>query len=323
MPTVSLIATVLNEAGSIGRLLDSIAAQTRPPDEVVFADGGSRDDTVRRIETWGASQSFDVRVLAVPGANIAQGRNAAIRAARGALIASTDAGVRLDPRWLGELLRPFDTPDSPAVAGGFFVPDPANPFEMAMSATVLPALRDVDPRTFLPSSRSIAFTKEAWAAVGGYPEWLDYCEDLVFDLDLRARYPFAFAPDAVAYFRPRGSLRSFARQYYLYARGDGKADLWRKRHAVRYGTYLVAAPLLVALACLASPWWWLPLAAGAIVYTRTPYRRLSPYLARLSWDERLYAAALVPVIRVVGDAAKMIGYPVGLWWRLTRGYRHR
>jgi hypothetical protein len=26
----------------------------------------------------------------------------------------------------------------------------------------------------------------------------------------------------------------------------------------------------------------------------------------------------VPVIRVVGDAAKMIGYPVGVWWRLKR-----
>jgi hypothetical protein len=24
----------------------------------------------------------------------------------------------------------------------------------------------------------------------------------------------------------------------------------------------------------------------------------------------------VPVIRVVGDVAKMIGYPVGWWWRL-------
>ena len=25
---------------------------------------------------------------------------------------------------------------------------------------------------------------------------------------------------------------------------------------------------------------------------------------------------LVPVIRVAGDIAKMIGYPVGVWWRL-------
>ena len=67
-----------------------------------------------------------------------------------------------------------------------------------MSGTVLPAMDDIDPQTFLPSSRSIAFTKEAWAAVGGYPEWLDYCEDLLFDLALRDRYSFAFAPAAIA-----------------------------------------------------------------------------------------------------------------------------
>jgi hypothetical protein len=29
-----------------------------------------------------------------------------------------------------------------------------------------------------------------------------------------------------------------------------------------------------------------------------------------------YAALLIPVIRVVGDVAKMIGYPVGWRWRL-------
>ncbi|MBI5878260.1 MAG: glycosyltransferase [Chloroflexi bacterium] len=318
MPTVSLIATVLNEAESIGRLLDSIGAQTRPPDEVVLVDGGSRDDTVRRIEAWGAQQPFAVRVLTVPGANISQGRNAAIGAASGPVIASTDAGVRLDPVWLAELLEPFDAPNPPAVVGGFFQPDPRNAFETAMSATVLPAFADVDPRTFLPSSRSIAFTKEAWSAVGGYPEWLDYCEDLIFDLGLRARYEFGFAPQAVAHFRPRGNLRSFFKQYYLYARGDGKADLWRKRHAIRYATYLVAAPALVVLAVLASPWWWLALALGVAAYTRAPYRRLAPHLGRLGPGARLYALVMVPVIRVVGDLAKMIGYPVGVWWRLTR-----
>jgi hypothetical protein len=28
------------------------------------------------------------------------------------------------------------------------------------------------------------------------------------------------------------------------------------------------------------------------------------------------AAALIPVIRMVGDVAKMMGYPVGIWWRI-------
>ncbi|MCA9957415.1 MAG: hypothetical protein KC443_00185, partial [Anaerolineales bacterium] len=97
-------------------------------------------------------------------------------------------------------------------------------------------------------SRSVAFLKSAWEAVGGYPEWLDYSEDLIFDLALREKYgAFPFADTAVAYFRPRGSLRSFFRQYYFYARGDGKANLWRKRHVIRYVTYLLGFPFLLRL----------------------------------------------------------------------------
>jgi hypothetical protein len=37
----------------------------------------------------------------------------------------------------------------------------------------------------------------------------------------------------------------------------------------------------------------------------------------LSGRERLAAAALIPAIRLVGDLAKMLGYPIGIWrrWR--------
>ncbi|MCA1552931.1 MAG: glycosyltransferase [Chloroflexi bacterium] len=315
-------------------MLDSISAQTRLPDEVVIADGGSRDQTVRLIERWAEAQRFPVRVLCLPGANIAQGRNAAIRSAGGEIVAVTDAGVRLDAQWLEMLIAPF-TPDAEqtmadgrwtrkaSVAAGFFVPDPQTVFEMAMSATVLPSLRDVKPRTFLPSSRSVAFTKAAWQAVGGYPEWLDYCEDLVFDFALRQRFAFAFAPDAIAYFRPRSSLKSFFKQYFLYARGDGKADLWRRRHAVRYATYLVTLPLLLVLTLKHSRWWLVLLAAGVALYTRAPYRRVVPYFARLSTTDKIRALALVPIIRVVGDVAKMMGYPIGVYWRYTGKQVHR
>src|SRR3712207_6085656 len=49
---VALIATVLNEAASLDDLLASVAAQTRPPDEVVIVDGGSTDGTWERLQAW-------------------------------------------------------------------------------------------------------------------------------------------------------------------------------------------------------------------------------------------------------------------------------
>ncbi len=316
---VSVIATVLNEAEAIERLLRSLDRQTRRPDEVVIADGGSTDGTLSVLDSWASSAALPLRVLETPGANISEGRNAAISAAAGPLIATTDAGVRLEDDWLEQILSPFEDGgqgQATSAVAGWFVPDPQTLFETAMGATVLPRLSDIDPETFLPSSRSVAFRKAAWEATGGYPEWLDYCEDLIFDLRLRELYgPFSFASHAVVHFRPRGTMKAFFKQYYQYARGDGKADLWRKRHAIRYLTYLVLGPLLVILALLHSPWWWLALLAGLAAYTSTPYRRLWPVLAPYGFIDRIKAVLLVPLIRVAGDVAKMIGYPAGVAWR--------
>lgn len=314
---VSVITTVKNEGMAVRPLLDALLQQTRLADEVVVVDGGSTDDTLailREYEKW-----LPLKILSAPGTNISQGRNRAIAAAAGPVIAATDAGVVLSPSWLEELVRPIEQDGVPVVAG-WFEADPYTDFEVVLGATVLPSLAEIEAGRFLPSSRSVAFLKSAWEAAGGYPEWLDYGEDLVFDLALRRHYgQFVFAPRAVAYFRPRHSLRSFFRQYYRYARGDGKANLWPARHAIRYVTYLLALPALLREIWHGRWRGWLGLSAGVAAYSYRPARRLWP--ATWGWrpPSRLRAFALIPVIRFVGDLAKMLGYPAGAWWRL----RHR
>jgi glycosyltransferase involved in cell wall biosynthesis len=319
-----MVVTVLNEGETIARLLDSIARQTRLPDEVVACDGGSADDTVARLN---AERRFPVRVIEAPGANISRGRNLAIDAAMGDLIVCADAGVRLDPGWVEALAAAaekagFASGDRRLI-GGVFAPDHGNPFELAMSAAVLPLVEELQPERFLPSSRSVAFTRAGWEAAGRYPEWLDYCEDLVFDLRARRAGPFIFAPGAIVHFRPRSSLRSYWRQYYQYARGDGKAGLWFKRHAIRYATYLAGLPALL-VGALAAPDYGLQtfcaagLAIGAGAYLRAPYRRLARLWGAYGLADRLRAIALVPIIRFVGDLAKMAGYPAGVAWRRKR-----
>ena len=317
---ISLIMTVRNEAASLPGLLDSILLGTHLPGEIVIVDGGSTDGTPRVAQSY--SNRLPVRLIEQPGANISEGRNAAIEAATHDLIAVTDAGVRLDPRWLELLTAPLLAPSSNVdIVSGWFAADPQTPFERAMGATVLPALEDIDPATFLPSSRSVAFRRAAWYEVGGYPEWLDYSEDLVFDIALRdAGKQFVFAPGAVAHFRPRADLRAFFRQYYRYARGDGKANLWLKRHAARYATYTVgpaiAAWSLMHRSSMPGKACLLAVLLGAAAYCRRPYMRLLPMLRGLPPAAALYALALVPVIRLTGDIAKMLGYPAGVLWRL-------
>ena len=78
---VSVICTVWNEAPAIERLLASLEAQSRPPDEVVIADGGSTDGTLAILAEWAGAGRLPLKVLERPGSNISEGRNAAIAAA--------------------------------------------------------------------------------------------------------------------------------------------------------------------------------------------------------------------------------------------------
>ena len=113
-PTVSVVVTVLNDR-RVTRTLQSLQGQTRPPLEVLVADGGSTDGTFESVQEW-AHRDPRIRPLRVPG-TIAQSRNGALEVARGEIIAFLDADEVAPPSWLGELLTPFTVP-SVGFAGG-------------------------------------------------------------------------------------------------------------------------------------------------------------------------------------------------------------
>lgn len=312
--TVSVIATVYNEYGSLPAWCAALEHQTRNPDEVVIVDGGSTDGTWEYLS--GRSWSLPVELASVPGASISEGRNHAIKLASSNIIAVTDAGTTADPAWLERLIAPF-VDETVDVVSGFFSTASDGIWNRSLGATTLPAAAELEPGDFQPSSRSVAF-RRGWFDLGfAYPEWLDYCEDLVLDLALRrAGARFELATNALVTFEPRPSWKQFFVQYYRYARGDGKAGLFFRRHVVRYATYLVLAVGLKRRRPLEL--------AGLVLlgglYVRRPFVRLQQIdrRSRVSIGARLAGFALIPIHRLVGDIAKMIGYPVGVAWRLRR-----
>jgi glycosyltransferase involved in cell wall biosynthesis len=303
---VSLIATVLNAAADVEGFLGSIAAQTRPPDEIVIADGGSNDGTVELLRS-----NEHVTVIEEPGANIARGRNLAIAAATHDVIAVADADCRYDPGWLEHLLEPLEA--GAEVSMGFYLPVADGFFQECMAAVNLPVSADeVDPDRFMPSARSVAFRREAIESVGHYPEWLDIGEDMWVDVRWRERgVDMRFAPEAVARWPLRPTLRATWRQYFRYAMGDGHAGLHPERHAVRYGVYVGWAATLVTR----RRWPKLVILAAGFAYAWTPLRR-----ARRQFEdprERAAAMVVVPALMAWIDTAKISGYAVGLADRLS------
>lgn len=306
----SLVATVLNEERTLPAFLTWLGAQTLHPAEIVIVDGGSTDRSAQLLREWAPPCGCRIDVEVAPGVGISAGRNLAIGRARNPGIVVTDAGTAPHRDWFAAITAPWQR-DADAVIAGFFEPAGDSFWSRTIAAVTTPILSEIDPARFLPSSRSVAFPRVAWQTAGGYPEWLDYCEDLVFDLELRkVRSPFTFAPNAIVAWMGRPSLAEFAKQYYRYARGDGKAGLFRRRHLLRYGAYLYAA-----VAVVASGWFVVLGAIGFVGYLAKPWRRVWARRQMLPGPQLAGALAAAPVVVVVGDVSKMAGYPAGRAWR--------
>ncbi len=89
---VSVIIPTLNESAYLPKLLQALQEQTCPPDEVIIADAGSKDNTISLALEWGAK--------VVPGGMPAAGRNAGARHAQGEILLFLDADVVPGPFFL-------------------------------------------------------------------------------------------------------------------------------------------------------------------------------------------------------------------------------
>jgi len=222
---VSLVATVRNERDSVMDWAEAVFRQQRRPDEIVVVDGGSTDGTLELLQDVAQRSPVPMRVLVEAGANIARGRNVAIAAARGPVIAVTDFGCRPRPDWLERLVRPFEQdPETQVVAGWYEAVDRRG---RTFRRRRWPQLSEVMPSAFIPSSRSLAFTKEAWEAAGRYPEWLTLTgEDTYFALELKRCCPrWAFVPEAVVEWYAPDRLVEFWRKIYQWSIGDGESGV--------------------------------------------------------------------------------------------------
>ena len=227
MSLVSVVATVLNEAEDIGGLVSTLTGQTMPATEVIVVDGGSTDGTWEWLEaarerypTLVAIRDESCSLKYSPGP-IARGRNVAIRAAVSDVIACADAGCTYRPDWLGRLTAPILEGKADYAVGGSCVDvADATVWDIA-SAPFFGVKLSADEPTKSCTARSMAFKKELWERVGGFPETVFFGEDTLFDQRVRATVSPAFAERAKAVYRPRYTFQSAVRQLARYAIADG------------------------------------------------------------------------------------------------------
>jgi glycosyltransferase involved in cell wall biosynthesis len=218
MLPVSLICTTYKEEQTIYRLLDSVRQQSQMPSEIIIADASPDSNTAAIVENYQQNYPVPINLIRTSG-NRSKGRNLAIENAVYPVIAATDAGCILDTQWLEKITATILSGHADSVAG-YYYPLIHKPFHKALAPFVAVMPDKFDPDTYLPSSRSVAFTKPAWEKAGKYPENNRYNEDIIFAANLKKQTRMQVRGDAIVHWQMAPNLAVYFNQIKNYAIGD-------------------------------------------------------------------------------------------------------
>jgi glycosyltransferase involved in cell wall biosynthesis len=319
---LTIVVPVYNEGAGVDRIAADLLAQLGPYDEVVLVDDGSRDDTGARAARLAAEHPgrivFHQRER---NGGVGAARNTGVTVARHPRVAFTDAGCELDPTWVEGMRGALAESPPPSFVTGGYRASADGVVNTAMAVSCYPDIEEARRPTLLvrcygalfgrtfdatrPAGRSIAFTKDAYAEVGGFREDMAATEDIDFSRAIAARgLRCVLATDASLTWLQAPSLRDSARMYVKYGRGDSaSADRQAiARDLARAAAYAVGPALLVRGGRAGRS----AALLGAAAYLSLPMvraaRRPRPVLV----------AAAVPVTVATKDLAKAYGCVSGL-----------
>jgi cellulose synthase/poly-beta-1,6-N-acetylglucosamine synthase-like glycosyltransferase len=252
--------------------------------------------------------------LLVEKSTRAKGRNLGIEIAKGDIIATTDAGCIADKNWLKNLTAPFAT-GMVDVSAGFYKMTGDSPLQKSESVFIGVRPRKFDNK-FLPSTRSIAFTKRIWEELGGFPENLEgTVEDTMFNKKLiKVSAKISRVKDATIEWGMPEHINEFFWKVFGYARGDALTKIWIfpgkgfASHNIK--SLFILFRYILGLATLFLSFKYHILLPALIIlfllYLLWAYRKV--FLEFGDWK----VALLGPIIQITSDFAVMGGFLSGI-----------
>ena len=246
---VSIVMPVLNEAkyldGSVRRLLNQ---RYDGPIEVILALGPSRDST---NDVADALRASDSRVILVdhPSGKTPTGLNKAIAISRYPYVVRCDGHAEVPSDYVSTAVETLERTGADNV-GGIMAAQGVTPFEQAVARAMTTPL-GVGGASFhvggeegpAPTVYLGAFRRTALDRVQGYDESMVRAQDWEMNLRIRETGGVVwFTPKMRVTYRPRGTVKALAKQYFEYGR-------WRRevvrRHPDTISARYLAAPVAV------------------------------------------------------------------------------
>src|SRR3954453_21537323 len=252
-PPVSVVLTVLNEEPYLRAAMAAVLGQDYPAAvEVVIALGPSRD---RTDDVAAAITAEDSRVTTVanPSGRTPEGLNRAIAQTRYSVIARVDGHSELPSDYLRIAVEALQRTGADNV-GGLMWAEGRTPFEHSVARAMTSRFGVGNAPFHVGGEEGPAdtvylgvFRRQAIEGVGGYDERFSRAQDWEMNYRLRQNGGLVwFTPRLRVAYRPRGSVRSLATQYYHY--GRWRCEVMRRHPASVNLRYLAPPAALLALA---------------------------------------------------------------------------
>ena len=258
-PTVSVVMPIRNEAAHLERAVTSILAQNYPvPFDICLAVAPS-DDESDAIAAAIVGRESRVRLASNPAGATPSGLNAAIAATSGTVIVRVDGHAELSEGYLRRAVETMRRTGAVNV-GGIQAAQGETPFEQAVAAAMTSWMGTGGSRFHVGGAEGPVdtvylgvFDRAAGDSVGWFDESLIRNQDYELNIRLRqAGGTIWFDPQLSVSYRPRGSIRALARQYYEY--GWWKAEVARQHPGSLRPRQILAAiaPVVVVASLVAA-----------------------------------------------------------------------
>lgn len=223
---ISVCITVFNEDDTIEKLIFSLNLNKKYFGELIVCDGGSTDSTIQKIKNL--SKKFNWIKLYLSAGNVAHGRNVSISKSRGEIIVTTDAGCIVHKDWVKKIIKPLKD-NKCDISAGFYTMKTKNSFQKALSVFRGVISENYNKKFFIPSCRSVAFSKKVWTKIGGFDEKLSLSgEDTKFFYQaIKNGYRVSRIKSAlVDWVEPSKFTIGDIFKFYHYAKGDIQTGIW-------------------------------------------------------------------------------------------------